>query len=788
MPELRERVQIALGSAYTIDRELGGGGMGRVYLVRDSSLGRRVVVKVLPPEGGADVSVERFKREIHFAAQLQHANIVPLLMAGDADGIPYYMMPFIDGESLRGRLMRGALPIPDAIAILKDVARALAFAHERGVVHRDIKPENVMLSGDAAVVTDFGIAKALSVARTGDGSPGSPTLTSIGTTIGTPAYMAPEQASADPAVDHRADIYAFGCVAYELLAGVPPFQYNTAHQLLTAHFSETPKPLPARRPDCPATLAQLVGRCLEKDPERRPQQAREIVEQLNSLATVTDPDVVPVLGTARRRWIALGAAAVLLAVAAAVALRRSATDAPRVQLLTVLPFVTIGGDSTQAYLADGMGEELATALGKTRGVRVVGRTAANRFRGRRDVDVRAVGEALGVNLVVQGSLLRSGDGLRVNAQLTDARSGEELWADSYQRDAQAVLAVRDEITQGIIAALRDRFGAGVEASPAVAKRESTNPEAYDMYLRGQHLLNRRAVPQAAQYFERAIARDSLFGRAHSGLAAALALYPYFTGTPHSSVQQRLIDAANRALALDGTLAEAHTALAMAHMHVLDWERSHAEHRIAVRLDPSDHAAHLQYGRFLAYVGMTDSALAEYRRAQAIDPFSSLYSAWVAGTLWQKNERQSALSELRRALELDSLNPVALMYAARMFVATRDTVAARRAAERLPAFANWSGIAAYTYGQLGDRARADSIIRTLEARPRPWFGETSLAWAALGVGDTTAALDALERASRAGEFWPAYFPLTDGSYDIVRRSARFITLVRSAGLPARVFAP
>jgi TolB-like protein/Tfp pilus assembly protein PilF len=777
MTDLRERVQAALGSNYTIERELGGGGMGRVFRVRDEVLGRSIVVKVLPADDGPDVSAERFKREIQFIAQLQHANIVPLLTAGDAGGIPYYVMPYIDGESLRRRLAREAIPIPEIVGLLKDVARALLYAHDRGVVHRDIKPDNVLVSGGAAVVTDFGIAKALSAARGLDPTrPG--TLTSVGTTIGTPAYMAPEQASGDPSIDHRADIYSFGCLAYELITRQLPFPHSSPHLLFAAHLKETPPPIAPRRPDCPPALAQLVERCLEKDPDRRPQSARAIIEQLDGLATSSGRASVHAVRRGKLGWIAAAVTVVVAAMAVGLAMRgRSTSNEP--QLLTVLPFLAIGGDSAQAYLADGMSEELATALGKTRGVRVVGRTAANKFRGQRDVDVRAVGEALGVGLVVQGNLRHSTDGLRVNAQLTDARTGEEIWADSYQRSTSDVLAVHDAITRGIIGALRERNG-GIGAAPSVATRGSADPEAYDLYLRGQYLLRRRAVPQAAAYFERAIARDSGFARAYAGLSTSLALFPYFTSTPASAVEARLRSAAERALGLDSSLAEPHTALAMDYMHRYRWDSSHAKHRRAVTLDPSDHEAHLQYGRLLAYLGLADSALAEFRRAAAIDPFSALYSAWIAGELWLQEKREPAVNELRRAIELDSLNPIAVQYAGRMSLETGDTAVARRSAGRLPKLGGWIGISAYLYGRLGDRAKVDSIVRIIE-RDRPWFGSTTLAYAALGRRDTTSALQHLEAASRAGEYWAAYYPIRDQFFDLIRRSARFAALVRATGL-------
>ena len=286
--DARQQLQAALGSAYTVERELGGGGMSRVFVAEENALRRKVVVKVLPTELFAGVSLERFNREILVAARLQHPHIVPVLAAGEMNGIPYYTMPFVEGESLRARLARGvAVPITEVVALLRDVAKALAYAHERGIVHRDIKPDNVLVTGGSATVTDFGIAKAISASRTHDGDA---TLTQAGASIGTPAYMAPEQAAGDPRTDHRADIYAFGCMAYELLAGRPPFLQRTPQHLLAAHMGATPESVAALRVDTPGDLAALVMRCLEKEADRRPQQATELVR---ALETVTGGDAQP---------------------------------------------------------------------------------------------------------------------------------------------------------------------------------------------------------------------------------------------------------------------------------------------------------------------------------------------------------------------------------------------------------------------------------------------------------------------------------------------------------------
>jgi hypothetical protein len=312
--DLRDQLQQTLGSTYVLERELGGGGMSRVFVANETRLNRKVVIKVLSPELAAGVNVDRFEREIQLAASLQQANIVPIISAGDTKGYPYYTMPFVEGKSLRARLNEeGALPISTVVGVLRDVARALAYSHERSIVHRDIKPDNVLLSGGTAVVTDFGIAKAISAARTDQESG---TLTQLGTSLGTPAYMSPEQAAGDPLVDHRADIYSLGCMAYELLTGKPPFADRAPARMLAAHISETPVQVAALRPDVPPALEQLVMRCLEKDPATRPQSGSEVVQALEGIVSGTNAMASVALGAPRSLGRALATyAGVAIAVA-----------------------------------------------------------------------------------------------------------------------------------------------------------------------------------------------------------------------------------------------------------------------------------------------------------------------------------------------------------------------------------------------------------------------------------------------------------------------------------------
>jgi eukaryotic-like serine/threonine-protein kinase len=320
--DLRGQLQKSLGDAYRLERELGGGGMSRVFVAEELRLHRDVVVKVLSPDLALGLSAERFEREIRTVAALQQANIVPILTAGDTDGLPFYIMPFVEGESLRAHLGGGPLPVAEVLGIVKDVAKALGYAHQRGVVHRDIKPDNVLLSGGTAVVTDFGIAKAISAARTS--GPGA-TLTQVGTSIGTPAYMAPEQAAGDANVDHRADIYSLGAMAYELLAGHPVFSDRTAQRMLVAHLSEAPRPIGELRADVPVTLAELVMRCLAKDPDARPQTASDVVRMLDTITSGAGAPAMPAVllggrGMFRKALAIYAAAFVVVAVIAKAAI------------------------------------------------------------------------------------------------------------------------------------------------------------------------------------------------------------------------------------------------------------------------------------------------------------------------------------------------------------------------------------------------------------------------------------------------------------------------------------
>jgi eukaryotic-like serine/threonine-protein kinase len=463
MPDLAARLQSHLGAGYTVSQEMGGGGMSRVFLARDASLDRDVVIKVLRTSLAAAVSVERFRREIMMSAGLQHPNIVPVLNAGELDGLPYFLMPFVRGESLRARMERGPLSIRETISVMRDVARALGYAHEHGIIHRDVKPDNILLSGGAASVTDFGVAKAVSVARRGAERPQGSTMTGVGISLGTPAYMAPEQAAADPNLDHRADLYSLGIVAYEMLAGAPPFHGRSPQAVLSAHLTERPKPIRQRRYDVPEPLVALIESCLEKEPQARPKTAAEIVRALDSLDASSGAHQARTIDL-RRRWRTYVPHALLGAImVAAVAwgLSGGETDGPppptaddasapvpAAVALRLVPIRPVGRDAALADAAAGLTEELMARLGRVPGVRLASAGGS--------ADSSSAAAATG--LMVDGSLRRERNRVRASVRVVSVDGDSTAWSGAFEGSLDSLFAFQTRVADATFTAVRAARG------------------------------------------------------------------------------------------------------------------------------------------------------------------------------------------------------------------------------------------------------------------------------------------------------------------------------------------
>lgn len=759
-----------LGGRYRIERELGRGGMARVYLAEDLKHGRHVAVKVIRPELAASLGRERFLREIEIAARLRHPNIMPLFDSGDVDGLLYFVMPYEDGLSLRARLLRdGRLEAADAVSILRDVARALAYAHEHGVVHRDVKPDNVLLSGDAAVVTDFGIAKAFSAALTE-----TDTLGHAEGVIGTPAYMAPEQGRGDPSTDHRADFYSFGCLAYEVFTGQVPFAGSTTLELIEARNAVAAAPILEGRDDVPPTIARLIARCLEKDPAARPQHASELLAVLGAA-----PTMEPVANRRSMSWLAVFAIIGLVIVGAAYAAMRGGGAAT----VAVMPLENVGGDSSQTRIAEGFSDNVAIALVKLPWVRVMSRQGAGTYDGSAEADPRATGKALGARYLVTGAFRQVDGRQTITAKLVSSEDGRVLWADEFDRPTE-LAALRDQIVATIGDSLRSRAGLSFRRQVARRARRPVNNDAYTLSLIGKRELGQRNqdLRGSIGHFKQAVALDSLSPEAWSGLSLALALSPNYRGASADSVAPVVMRSARRALLLDPRLAEPHVALGLVLSRNFQWERAEAELKTAVEIDPRDVEARVQYGRLLIYRGRLGEAFRELHAARDADPASALVLSWLSFAWYIGGRMDSALVESARAMESNPSNLTAVCFRAMILGAVGQSAEARRLLEEFP---HYNPMGLYALALAGDtgavRARIDTMARVPSTTSTP---QTGRAFAMLGLGDTAQALDAFERATAAREIWSAMHPVSSPVFDGVRGSARFQALLTQVGLTER----
>jgi serine/threonine-protein kinase len=759
---LREQLQASLGAAYRVERELGGGGMSRVFVAEEMRFHRRVVIKVLPPDLAAELSAERFEREIALAAGLQQANIVPVITAGEVGGLPWYSMPYIEGESLRARLSTGektprALALGEAVHVLADVAKALAHAHERGIVHRDIKPENVLLSGGTAVVTDFGIAKALAASKTH--APGG-TLTQIGMSLGTPAYMAPEQAVGDP-VDHRADIYAWGVLAYELLAGRHPFAGKTgAQQLIAAHIAEAPVPLRTATGGVSIALAALVMRCLEKSPEKRPQSATELVTALDSVATPSQENALADPARSRRSAIRRAGSVVgivLLAVGVGWSLRPFVTgrrppgglasEAKGVQSIAVLPFTNASQNPEDEYFSDGIAAELITAL-SVPGLRVMSHSSSFAFKGRH-LTGQQIGESLKVASVLEAQVRRSGNQLRLTAQLVNVADGATLWSKSYDREMQDVFAVQDEIARSIANELKVAYA---PTTSRLASSGTTDLVAHDLYLKGLFESNRRTpsgIRRGIAYFEQAIARDSTYALAHLGLADAHLISNQFAGVSGILSSHRGERAALKALEIDSSLAEAHATLGSVYAERYRWQEAEEQFKRAIALRPEYARAHHWYvNSLLRPMRRFDSAQAEIRRAVELDPASPAILTNTAINFEAMGEYGRAVEQMKLAVTRFPDSPPLHHFLGSAYALNQQYAEAEAEFRKGNAIVeNAHGLElAWLFGLIGKRLEADSIIRAAEARVgAERLPPLQLAYAYVGVGDKDRAFEYLSKA-------------------------------------------
>ena len=805
-----DALEAALAGAYRVDRELGGGGQSRVFLARELALDRAVVIKLLPPESAGTVSADRFNREIRLAAQLQHAHIVPLLSTGAVGGVPFYVMPFVQGETLRARLAReGALPVADALKILRDVSTALACAHERGVVHRDIKPENILLTAHDALVTDFGVAKAMRASQSAGPAPEGGPLTSMGIALGTPAYMAPEQALGDSGTDHRADIYALGVVAYELLTGHTPFPGRSMQQLLAAHATEPPPSMAASRPSVPAPLASLVMQCLAKRPADRPQSAAAIVQALDGIAQggSMTPSASMAIGTSRwpasmsrviaespRRALAIVATTAVVAAVAlgtlVLGMRSRASGRARQAMagsIAVLPFENSSADTSMAFFADGMSDELATALSRVAGLRVAARGSTQSFEGTR-LSPRVVGDRLHVETLLYGNVRRAGQRLRVWAQLVNVSTEQPIWTATYDTTLSDVFDLQDRLARAIVDTLRISLVAGSSTAPiALAPRGTSDLTAYDLYLKGHFYAVRQgpATLRAIEFFTRAIERDPSFARAHAELAGVYTFLPVLGLHSRDSSLTLARRSAERALAIDPGNAFAHAAKGMILFHQWRFAEAQQELRRALASDSTNAGIRQQYSVVLGMSGYIEDGINESRRALDYDPLAPDAMVTLTYFLVCARRYREAIDVAHRIFDLDSTSVfgyqnIGLAYGFGGF--PDSALAAFETGYRIdPRILGNGAFLAYGYGLVGRRADV-ARQRAIEERRglgnSPNFLRTIMD---LANGDFASALDATVRGVQNRE--PLFSGVSlgcDPLFDALKSSPRFVALVQDVG--------
>ena len=782
-----EGLQASLEGRYTVLREVGRGGMATVYLAEDCRHARPVALKVLRPEIAQSLGAARFLREIEIASQLQHPHILGLHDSGLADEgtgqpVPYYTMPFVEGESLRARLDRETyLPLDEALRIVREVAEAVDYAHARGLVHRDIKPENILFSEGHAVVADFGIAKATTAAD-------QARLTETGLALGTPHYMSPEQAAGTTGLDGRTDIYALGCVLYEMLAGQPPFTGPTAQAIVARHLVDPVPSLHTVRDTVPLGVEHAITRAMAKIPADRFPTARAFVEALER----TEPEPTP---AGRRRMVRVGAVAasflgLLVTFGIWVARGRSTEPAGlgAIRSLAVLPIENLTGDTTQLYVADAVTDQFITDLAQIRSVKVIARTSVMGYRGTTKT-TREIARELGVDVVLTGALQRVGEELRISAQLSSGATGQALWARSYDGVVRDILRLQSAVAQAVTQQIRVTLTTDEQGRLDGAPRE-VDPAAYDAYVKGRYWWNRRGEPNlrtAVGFFQRALELDPTYAAAYSGLADSYVQLGYGGYDAPAQAFPRVKAAATRALELDPRLAEPHASLGFYSLYYeWDWAAAEREFQTAFSLNPNYATAHEWYSLFLAAMGRLEEAQRQVRLASELDPLSVPIASTAGWIAHYSGKQEEAERRLRDALTMDSLYPIAHLYLGRVYQAQGQYDAALAEYQRLGPLLTWVPTVAgmgSVEAAMGRRRGAEQVLAHLDSIGRTRYVTAyGIALVHTALGDNDQAFAYLDRAVEERTHWLVWLN-RDFRWAPLRADRRFRDLVRRVGLPS-----
>ena len=744
----QDSLAAALAERYVIEREIGAGGMATVYLAQDVRHRRKVALKVLRPEISAPIGAERFLKEIEITANLVHPNILPLFDSGTVDGTVFYVMPFVEGETLRARLEREKqLPLADAVRIAAAVASALEHAHRHGVVHRDIKPENILLSGTHTLVADFGIGKTMNVA---DGM----RLTGTGMVVGTPAYMSPEQASGETTLDGRSDLYGLGVVLFEMLSGTVPFSGSNPMAILARRFTESAPSIRTLRAAVPEALDRAVARALAREPVDRFATVAEFAEALQAGSAVTTA---------------------------------AAPVGPPRASIAVLPFANLSADSENAFFADGITEDVIAQLSKIRAVKVISSRSVMAFKGRAQ-SLREIGATLNVATVMEGSVRRAGNRVRIVAQLIEAESEQNLWAETYDRDLNDIFAIQAEVALRIATALQAELS--TEERNRLVKKPTRDLEAYQFYLLGRQSFfqfTKEGIRRGIEYLEKAIQRDPGYAMAYAGLALAyveVAVGQGVVALRSEEALRRARDAAAKALEIDPELGAAHCIAAYLKFSCdFDWIGAERDFKRAIELDPGGSDTYDLYGVMLYALERHDEALVMLRHARELDPIA--HRTDIVTGLLRAGQPVEALQMAISVVEFDPNYPrahSALGWAYLMNGRQEEGLASLEHAVSLaPGDTLWLAQFGQALGMAGKTEQARDVVRQLEEMSRErYVSPYHMAYPFVGLGDLERAMDLLEQAyqERAGAIYGI-----KGSFlfTTLRSHPRFIALCRRMNL-------
>ena len=740
-----ELVRAALAKRYDVQRTIGRGGMATVYLAEEVKHRRAVAIKVLHPDLASTLGAERFLREIGIAARLSHPHLVPLIDSGRAGDLLYYVSAYIAGGSLRDRL-HGArrLGVPEALRVMSEVGAGLDYAHRAGYVHRDVKPENILFADEMALLADFGIARACC----GD----LESVTAAGLAVGTPEYMSPEQASGQPDLDARSDVYSLACVLFEMLGGEPPFVATSQRAVMARHVSEAPRSVRALRPEVGEGIDAAIARALAKDPDQRWASVPAFLSALH--------DAPPVV--------------------------RGALAAHATRSIAVLPFVNLSADRQNEYLSDGITDELIGALARVEGIRVASRTSTFALKGK-PADVRSIGALLGCSVVLEGTVRGGGDRVRITASLSSTDDGRLLWSQRYDRRIEDVLAVQDEIARTIVDTLRTTSFADLAVTPA--RRHTPNARAYRLYLQGRYEWNRRTqdgVAAGIRYFEQAIAEDPQYALAYTGLSDCYALEVDYRSIPVHEGFTKAREFARKAIALDDSLAEAHTSLAwVLFVHDWEWDEAGREFRRAIELDPAYATAHQWYAFLHGSRGLFAEALVEAHTAVELDAGSVSARRSLGWAYYYARRYDQARHHLERAIAMnpnaeETFRVLGLTLAVEGQHA--EAVSVLEEASRMEgAGAYTRATLAYALARAGRRAEAEAILAALTALARTeYVSPVAIATTLLGLERRDEAFEWMEKARQDRRGWLAYLRVNP-IFDPIRTLPRFAEMVEAMRL-------